>query len=1139
MDTNQFNNLLTSVPGSFKAKLERIRRYLYLGKASVMVGAGFSRNAEVPSYIQIKQWADVGKDIFCRLNSVKEADDSNLVFKTPMRLASQFEASFGRSELDNLIKDSIPDDRMKPGVLHRKLLSLPWRDIFTTNYDTLLERAREGLVRSYSVVTSKEMLLYKKSPRIIKLHGSFPDKTPFLMTEEDFRTYPADHPEFVNTVRQALVESIFCLIGFSGDDPNFTSWLGWLRDVMGDYAGPSYLITWDKNYDESFKTLMEHRGVEVINLSEINCLCDHKEALDFFFTYLSERENEWDGNVTYDVRKVNANELIQQLRAVRLAYPGWFILPERYYGAFSDTEYYFPYLETLFKTMEERLKEPLLLELDWRADISLAFKDFEWYRVGLEDVIASYEKKPMKQEAITLGISLLRLYRHHPESVLKARALQERLTKELSRMTASQISRFYYTIAGNALSVMDYETVASVISKWEPVSSDYVGVIYKALLLAETGELSDVTEMMSDALERITQSLTQNISPEEQSLRCVIENLLAYYSGERMPENDIRFSFLQIRDSILQQVNKPIREPFEIKHGFGIGVENRNWNTSSGTMKDLFHPYRLLLLYEAYGFPYGLATKTVNEKLLAQVLPSMTGYGMAYSLGPVIRAGSRNVTVAYSNRYTFNFLSRGQADKLALQLLHTRSTNVCEKARERREKEVLLPFLSRLSSLCSSGVLVKIVKFVLQTYHEARDIFMTKTEDINILYSNVMPDAIQEVYAEVFGSSILVDRRGRDVPLPNIGFKYYKPGDNEIKIALEGLASTEKVIRDSAYDRIVFLLETEIDAEKKTKLVEAIRKWRAIEPASNYTRHSYQIVQPSDVERDRLMRQVKDDINTFLEANYKFVGSSIIVSSLSNDLHNLALHVKFLNSKQIGSVLEKLAIILQENYEVFSVDDSRELMGGLRRYTLNAFSLIDGFVRLVIQGGYSDEVASKKLFKALEKYIPTHLPVRRTMERLNIVCHELGPNRMRDIITENLFSDNQEDVIDSCNGLVSFAKSSQNIQTVLQRIIFYCSHNSNDIRLYLQTLALIPVERMSNRTQEHLAAMMKVVLESLPKQDMPEEKKSDILHDGVLLAASFNDMPADSMIGKAVKAWEVYATSEQTYNDVRRPWYLM
>lgn len=61
MDNKRFDDILVNVPGSFKAKLNRIRRYLYLEKASVMVGACFSRNADVPSHVKVKQWNDVGR----------------------------------------------------------------------------------------------------------------------------------------------------------------------------------------------------------------------------------------------------------------------------------------------------------------------------------------------------------------------------------------------------------------------------------------------------------------------------------------------------------------------------------------------------------------------------------------------------------------------------------------------------------------------------------------------------------------------------------------------------------------------------------------------------------------------------------------------------------------------------------------------------------------------------------------------------------------------------------------------------------------------------------------------------------------------------------------------------------------------
>lgn len=1137
MEKQQFNDILVNIPASFKTKLERIRLYLHLGKASVMVGAGFSRNAEIPSQIKIKQWDDVGEDIYCRLMSVKKADPTKLEFKTPMRLASQFAATFGRNELDNLIRDSIPDDRMEPGSLHRQLLNLPWRDVFTTNYDTLLERSRKGLLRTYSVVLSKKMLLYKKSPRIIKLHGSFPDQTPFLMTEEDFRTYPSEYPEFVNTVRQALVESIFCLIGFSGDDPNFTSWQGWLRDVMGDYAGPSYLITCDKDYDESFKTLMGKRGIQVLNFAEIPKLENHKIALDFFFTYLSEREEDWRGCVQYDSHNVNAKELTAKLKKIRQTYPGWFILPKKNMEDFSDMRRFFPFLDTAFKAFKKKDKEPLLYELDWRANISLTFKDFDWYREELELLIKDYGDKPLTNEAITLGISLLRLYRHHPEKNNEAVTLEERLSREKDRMTEYQHNCYFYTVACNSLSVLDYDKVIDTLSKWDISYSDYTGVIYKSLVLGESGELSAAMELLNEAFERITQSLTQTSTQEELSLRCVIENLLAFYSGERMPNNDPRFSFVNLSDYINQQTAKAKRKPFEIQHGFGVGASHKSWNFGSGTNSELLYPFRYLLLRERYGLPYGMAISAVYDNILTDYLPMLSAFGFSYSIGVVLRSGSGDLVRVHMNRKTLNLLTREQANKLANQLLAVSKQNSCETARKNKEVNVLLPFFARLSSSCSVPVVVNIFKFALSSY---RKTFFAKPEDLKIIYDNILPEGIQDIYELAFSSAIFKDVRVHDIPLPHTGLRYYSPGDTEIDIVYHELDSDDVQTRGLAYRRAELLLRANISVERKNRLFEQIRHWRAKEERNRQTRASYLVVAPADNEKPILLKHINVDLDTFLEKDYIYEESSTVVSMLESDLNHLVYGVEYMTKGQICSVLNKLVDVFEVNFASFSKDDSDEMMGGLRHFTFGVFKQTEEFVRLAFNNGFDDRPSSVLLFNELCKYLSSHLPVRFSMEQLNQIARVINANKMREILEENLFSDNEVDVIDSCKGLISYIQHSNNYQKILQRIIFFCNYTETDhIRIFLQTLSQIPIEKMSkSTTQEYLAKMMKLLMERITKMNLSEEQKVDIMHDGVCLAANLKKAPAGSAIADAVKIWEEYANNDGVYNDIRRPWFL-
>jgi len=96
----------------------------------------------------------------------------------------------------------------------------------------------------YSVVTHSSDLGLKKSKNIIKLHGDLRknaeaefgfDSDPrkhYIISNEDYETYPSRHEAFTQLMRISLLQQAFCLFGFSGDDPNFLAWVSWVRDVI-------------------------------------------------------------------------------------------------------------------------------------------------------------------------------------------------------------------------------------------------------------------------------------------------------------------------------------------------------------------------------------------------------------------------------------------------------------------------------------------------------------------------------------------------------------------------------------------------------------------------------------------------------------------------------------------------------------------------------------------------------------------------------------------------------------------------------------------------------------------------------------------------------------------------------------------
>ena len=247
-----------------------------ISRASLMVGGGFSRNAQKARFNarDMPLWIDIAEELFEQLypeiprDSAYAAGVSAPSVDNVLRLAQEYETAFGRSSLYLLLDRLIRYSEFKPGEAHVRLLKMPWRDVFTTNWDTLLEDAMsEATERPYRVVQSAKQLPIASPPRIIKLHGSFPAQFPLIVTQEDYRTYPSEFAPFVNTVQQAMMETVFFLMGFSGDDPNFLNWSGWVRDNLGEAALKIYLAGW-LDLSPHQRRMLEARGVVPIDVAK-------------------------------------------------------------------------------------------------------------------------------------------------------------------------------------------------------------------------------------------------------------------------------------------------------------------------------------------------------------------------------------------------------------------------------------------------------------------------------------------------------------------------------------------------------------------------------------------------------------------------------------------------------------------------------------------------------------------------------------------------------------------------------------------------------------------------------------------------------------------------------------------------------
>nr|WP_320050343.1 SIR2 family protein [uncultured Desulfuromonas sp.] len=557
--------------------VERIAEALWrkspLGTAALMVGAGLSRNAHSVTAPGrgMPTWEDLGKnlcdslyppgDTSCsrqRSHALKKAAATS----GALRLAQEYEASFGRTQLNRLLKTYVPDEEFSPSELHVNFLKLPWADVFTTNWDTLLERATDMVVdRRYDVVRTHDDIPASQQPRIIKLHGSFPSNYPFIFTEEDYRRYPSDFTCFVNMVQQSMMENIFCLIGFSGDDPNFLHWAGWVRDNLGEAAPKIYLVGW-LDLATVQRRVLEDRNVIPVDLSRIPQSeswpeeCRYRYALEWFQWRLKLKQPHSGALTPPEYLKIDRRAFcgekkemlmhsqisgegqeVEKLAEIcsqrvlweeeREQYEGWVVAPQRVRNKITayTTSWISPVV-ALIPHMSPWEKLFILREIVWRLDVSL--------RPLVDDLAETIiqvleEIDPVKRECFKDGSpfpwidpnwaearrawgevasSLLRYYRFEG-MVDDFQHLAQRLEKLSDCNGARDVLAYQKSLL--ALQEMDYAGARKILADWRIDGSDHIWAVRKAGFLFELSAFNDAYELLAATLPAIRRSIRRDL----------------------------------------------------------------------------------------------------------------------------------------------------------------------------------------------------------------------------------------------------------------------------------------------------------------------------------------------------------------------------------------------------------------------------------------------------------------------------------------------------------------------------------------------------------------------------------------------------------------------------------------------------
>ena len=862
MTNDRYNEILNSseFQKELKPKLDRLHDQLVSGRASVLVGAGFSKNAEKKDGVEIKDWAGLARVFYKEIHG-HEANSAEPSLRDPVRLASIITFKHGHPYIDSILERELPDEKITPGNLHKELVRLSWADIYTTNYDTLLERA--ATPNAYQIVKGEDYILHKDAPRIIKLHGSFPDVKPYVIDEDDYENYIDNHPKLTTAIRNTLIQKELYLIGFSGNDPNFKKLLQWLKKVCKDEELPLiYLIeTIAGPLPEDESLYKQSYNIETILRPTV--FNDIEEYFSFIFQYLHNKKSgensDWRISVSYeqlrkvrnfkfsgkgfsnDINESELTNLIETYRNIRETYPGWaFLRLSQFENGFEHLiDYEITEVEQLINRIPDESLLDLVYEFEWR--LRKAFYPISllpWLVSKCEKIINDLEETDFNDNAKLQSIAIALL--SHYRITFDVEAFDSISRKLISAILSSDsneiINRFRYEMALQAISLMDYDKAFDILNQWTLNDDNYEGVLWKSAILIEINREEEAYALLEQAIKRLNNLKKSDIQQSYLGTFLSVINIFSPYKGKFEtnvkvePSFETHSYFRYFKVHLYDALQKKQDRIESRSHRFNLQDVNIT-RLMDGIINSTQVRYatRIQMIWEQFGYPFRLGAMTINSQLMLLSCDALLQSNIPQmALNALMRAAQTDTLRTVIRKESVVKLDKDIIYKwtdLVLDKADSVTDWSASTAIVYRLSIIILIVISRMSVILDVARIKRIIPFLLKIYssqnHEYKNEYL-------ITVFNCLPESeygyIVQLAAEC---PIKIDEAKRDIWFPQgANPKDISLSDKAVLLVVTGLNESDTRKSNSAYVRATNIYNYCNEAQKAT-LDRAVVKWRS------------------------------------------------------------------------------------------------------------------------------------------------------------------------------------------------------------------------------------------------------------------------------------------------------------------------
>ena len=229
------------------------------GKTIPIIGAGFSKNAEIPANKKMLAWDELGRAIAGEIVDYKYTNAIDAI--------SAYCHEYSRTKLVEKLTSLLLINTVKPGKTHTAFCELQFDIVCTTNFEFLLEDGYKLVNRYCRPIIEEDQLSIStntENVQLLKLHGDLHHPNRLVATEEDYDSFLSKYPMLSTYLANLLISRTPFFIGYSLDDTDFRQIWQLIKDRLGSLRRQAYVLKVSCSTHE--KARFERRGVKVIDI---------------------------------------------------------------------------------------------------------------------------------------------------------------------------------------------------------------------------------------------------------------------------------------------------------------------------------------------------------------------------------------------------------------------------------------------------------------------------------------------------------------------------------------------------------------------------------------------------------------------------------------------------------------------------------------------------------------------------------------------------------------------------------------------------------------------------------------------------------------------------------------------------------